>query len=157
MENWCHVVVKMMKLIPEAEQLRVEHTNMIRKFTEKHIDYLCSNKQYLNSRLTILSVYPMSWNYCALSRAVDGYNKVKLDWRIAISEFIDWFLVAVNQQYYVYGSNNKVDYNRIVDPTVRSNYDICLKVSKMIITDEERIHRHKMMVSLRKVIKKGEL
>lgn len=143
---------RMMQIIPEYETVRVEFVNTIRKFTEQNIDHLCRDIHHTNSRLTFIDVYPMSWDYCAMSYAADHRDEIDPDWQLGILQFIHWFLPRVNGHYMVYDSDGTKHADRIADPRVRQNYDLCLMVLDKIRSPEQKAHEQELADEIRKPV-----
>lgn len=126
----------------EYEEVRLTRENMVRQFTEDNIDFLCQDIHHTGSRMSWINVYPMSWNYCAMSYAAEHPHRIDQEWRSGIREFIHWYLPGVNGYYGLYndrGNGEGPDVSRIRDPRIKSNYELCQKVLKMCQTDGDRI------------------
>jgi len=141
-------------VMEESEKIRLEYEGVVRDFTEKHIDYLCQDIHHTNCRMSFTSMYPLSWDYCAMGKAADNPESIHPDWRAGIRELIHWYLPLVNGYYGCYDDPDRKDPNvdLISDPRVKSNYELCRKVLSMMQTDDDRIKTKRSRKQMRKMI-----
>jgi len=140
-------------ILDEFETIRMEYEDITRGFREKHIDYLCSTSHIIGEEMHFMKVYPMSWDYCAMGKAADNPHRIADEWRAGIREFIHWYLPKVNGNYGCYNGpdSNEPNVDLIEDPRVKENYIICLKVLKMMQTDQDRKNAKTSMTFMKKL------
>lgn len=139
------------KYFGEYYKVKNEFETTKRELTEKHIDYLCSDIHHTGVNMKFISVYPMSWNYCAMGYAADNPYDIDVHWRRGIKEFCHWFFPEFRGHYGFldkYENEDSLDFD--CDPRAKRNFITMNIVMRKMYIDEEKINAFKFRRSLRK-------